>query len=127
RDLVAGQCDVHGVLSVAVDDRGDLALGAQATGEALAEAGAKVCEDLVVVRHDVLLQTRGDGPRGGRWSRRLGTDSRTRDHGAHPTMGLHITASITDERARATSLAEELLHATRNPGRLVTCSMPPSS
>ena len=36
-DLVAGQRDVHRVGAVAVDDGGDLAGGAQAAGEALAE------------------------------------------------------------------------------------------
>src|SRR5690606_24738487 len=55
RDLVTGKRHVDRVGAVAVDDRGDLPLGAEATGEALAEAGAKVGADLVVVGHDVLL------------------------------------------------------------------------
>src|SRR5690606_1982571 len=34
--------------------------------------------------------------------RHLGSETRTRDHDAHLTMGLHITASITDAGAHAT-------------------------
>lgn len=46
--------------------------------------------------------------------RRLGRGHETRSHRAH------ITASITDARARASSLAEELLNGTRSAARLVT-------
>ena len=47
-DLVAGQRDVHGVGAVTVDDGGDLAGGAEAAGEALAEVLANLGLDLVV-------------------------------------------------------------------------------
>jgi hypothetical protein len=51
---VAGQRDVHRVGAVAVDDGGDLARGAQAAGEALAEVLANLGDDLGVGlgRHD---------------------------------------------------------------------------
>ena len=47
-DLVAGKGDVHGVGAVTVDDGGDLAGGAEAPGEALAEVLANLGVDLGV-------------------------------------------------------------------------------
>src|SRR5690606_25446399 len=93
RDLVTGQRDVHRVGAVTVDDSGDLALGAQAAGEALAEAGADVGDDLVLIGHVVLLRTRGMG-RAVVMGFGASDAHETRDHGAH------ITASITDGRTR---------------------------
>src|SRR5690606_16039523 len=48
RRLVARQGDVHRLGAVAVDDGRDLAGGAQAAGEALAELGADVDDELVL-------------------------------------------------------------------------------
>ncbi|MDR6166610.1 hypothetical protein QE367_000814 [Microbacterium paludicola] len=107
--LVARQGDVHGVGAVAVDDGGDLTGGTQTAGEALAEVGARLCNDLGVgLRGHAFLLV---GPRPG--SAVCGFDANA---SAWRGNVLHTPSSITDPGSRTAG--------TRHPSPKYTPTLP---